>query len=60
MDFAFRYRDANPANFSPLTQEWANYIYHAESYIGGQIIYPLHSATYSSQTCALIDRFGFR
>lgn len=103
VDFALRYRDANPADCSaPLSQEQANYIYHAEMHIGGQrimlcdnldvpfqtslalsltvtfntaeevrrafeilapggqIIYPLHSTTYSSQTCVLIDRFGFR
>ena len=27
---------------------------------GGEIIYPLHSTTYSSCTCSLVDKFGFR
>lgn len=27
---------------------------------GSKIIYPLHSTTYSSATCSLIDKFGFR
>ncbi len=27
---------------------------------GGEIIYPIHSTTYSSCTCSLVDKFGFR
>ena len=27
---------------------------------GSEIIYPLHSTTYSSCTCSLVDKFGFR
>lgn len=27
---------------------------------GSTIIYPLHSTTYSSATCSLVDKFGFR
>lgn len=27
---------------------------------GSTIIYPLHSTTYSSCTCSLVDKFGFR
>lgn len=27
---------------------------------GCQIIYPIHSTTYSSCTCSLVDKFGFR
>lgn len=27
---------------------------------GSKVIYPLHSTTYSSATCSLIDKFGFR
>ncbi len=27
---------------------------------GGKIIYPVHSTTYSSATCSLVDKFGFR
>ncbi len=27
---------------------------------GSKIIYPIHSTTYSSCTCSLVDKFGFR
>ncbi|MCH5163208.1 MAG: VOC family protein [Clostridiales bacterium] len=27
---------------------------------GSEIIYPVHSTTYSSCTCSLVDKFGFR
>ncbi|MBD5131068.1 MAG: VOC family protein [Clostridiales bacterium] len=27
---------------------------------GSEIIYPIHSTTYSSCTCSLVDKFGFR
>jgi len=27
---------------------------------GSKIIYPLHSTTYSSATCSLVDKFGFQ
>lgn len=27
---------------------------------GSKIIYPVHSTTYSSATCSLVDKFGFR
>lgn len=27
---------------------------------GGKIIYPVHSTSYSSCTCSLVDKFGFR
>lgn len=27
---------------------------------GAEIIYSLHTTTYSSRTCSLVDKFGFR
>lgn len=103
IDCMLRYSDADARDWSrQLSPDEANYIYHAEIYIGNQrimlsdilefslskgtalfltvtfetkedvqkaydilkenceIIYPLHSTTYSSCIVVLVDKFGFR
>lgn len=45
-----------------VTMETKNDVINAFEVLkdGGEIIYPVHSTTYSSCFCSLVDKFGFR